>query len=93
MDISNRRVLMFRCHVAQHVGPKMMNAIVPKDMGASAEIAYCKEGPVGIYLKLPQGQEHVFGFNNIESMILEKESNLEAPIELEKRRPGRPASI
>ncbi len=73
MDISNRRVAMFRCNVAPLIGPRAQQAYVPKDMGAEAEICSVEEGPVGILIKLQNGQEHVVTFANLESFRLEPE--------------------
>lgn len=73
MDLSGRKVKMFRAHVAQQIGGKSQNAFTPKDMKAECEIAFVKEGPVGVWIKTFLGTEHVIGFQNIEILELEPE--------------------
>ncbi len=84
MDLSQRKVKMFRTHIAQQIGVKSQNAFTPKEMGAEAEICYVQNGPVGIWIKTAQGREHVVGFQNIEMIELEPE-----PAQ-EKKKMGRP---
>lgn len=85
MDITNRKIKMFRAHVAQQIGAKSQNAFTPKEMGAQAEICQVANGPVGIWMKTAKGTEHVIGFQNIEICELEPEDQKE-----EKKKPGRP---
>lgn len=73
MDITGRRIEVFRCYRDPLIGPKPRLAYVPKDMRAEAEIATDSRGPMGIYVKLVDGKEHVVPFANIESFKLEAE--------------------
>lgn len=90
MDVSNRRVKMFRCHIDPMVGPKPKLAFVPEDMRAIAEIANDSQGPMGIYIKLADGLEHIIPFSNIQSIRLEPMAIPEVASLEERRKPGRP---
>lgn len=60
-SVSGRRVRMFRCQIPPLIGPKILNAHVPADMGWEAEIN--AEG-TGIVVKTKEGKEYfVFGAN------------------------------
>lgn len=61
---------MFRCYRDPMIGPKPRLAFVPSDMRAEAEIAHDAQGPMGIYIKLQDGIEHVVPFANVESFRL-----------------------
>lgn len=71
MDLTDRKILMFRCHIDPMIGPKPRLAFVPKDMRAEAEIASDSTGPMGVYIKLQDGIEHIVPFANVQSIRLE----------------------
>ena len=85
MQVSNRRIQMFRCYRPPLIGPKVDLAYVPKDKNLQAEI--CE---FGVWVKeLANGTEHMVPYANIESIRLEPE--VASITELEsKRGPGRP---
>lgn len=89
MDITNRKIYMFRCHIDPMIGPKPRLAFLTKDLQAQVEIASDSQGPMGVYVKLADGIEHLVPFSNIQSIRLDpleaNVTNLE-----ERRKPGRP---
>lgn len=78
-----RKIQMFRCHFNPMIGPKPMQAFVPPDLGADAELT-----SQGVYIKLANGMEHFVPFSNIESIKFIPLST--SVIEEQKRGPGRP---
>jgi hypothetical protein len=93
MNISNRKLMLFRCHIDPQIGPNPKLAFQLSDplnqaIGLEAELT-----TIGIYAKWydrrnkDQVHEHIIPFTNIQSIKLEPETA--EVIEL-KRKPGRP---
>lgn len=87
-SMAGRRVRLFRCQIPPLIGPKILNAHVPKDMGWEAEIDAHVQG---IWLITKDGKEHFVPFDNIQSTELYPEEQ-QGSVELnpEKKRLGRP---
>lgn len=77
MDIKNRKVKMFRCHIDPMMGARPKNAFMVKDYPGSE----CELTPVGVWFRLnvvqPQQKacmkEYLVPYANIQSIELELE--------------------
>ncbi len=86
MKVAQRQVAMFRCQIDPMIGPKPLNAFVPKDMRMKAEI---NDEATGVIVTMEDGRQHfVFGAN-IQSVRLEPEV-IEASVTTLKPKLGRP---
>jgi len=76
MELTKRKVLMFRCHLDPGVGPMPKNAFMITDVNSPIEIAELT--PAGIYVKMKpvrdakDGEfvEHLIPYANIQSIKL-----------------------
>lgn len=85
---AGRHIQMFRCHYDPMIGPRPLNAFVPKDNGWTAVI---NDESTGVIVTLPNGQQHfVFGAN-IQSVRLEPEAIEVAPAQKKLGRPFKEA--
>jgi hypothetical protein len=82
VDISKRKIAMFRCGEDPMIGPKSRLAFMASELRADVEIATDNGEPVGIYVKLPDGAEHVVPFDNVKSFRFEPKAQEEAPVRL-----------
>lgn len=82
-SVAGRKVRLFRCQIPPLIGPKILNAHVPKDMGWEAEV---DANVKGVIILLKNGVEHFVPFDNIQSTELYPEEVVEvkAPIKLKK---------
>lgn len=76
MNLKDRKISQFRCHISPQIGPMPKQAFSKKDNpGAEFELT-----PVGIYVKMkvsegagrpPRWEEYLVPFSNIQNMKLE----------------------
>lgn len=85
-SIAGRKVRLFRCQIPPLIGPKILNAHVPKDMGWEAEI---DQSVTGVLVKLANGIEHFVPFTNIQNTELYPEE----PVEIEIKRTRQAKSL
>lgn len=72
-SIAGRKVRLFRCQIPPLIGPKILNAHVPKDMGWEAEI---DASSTGVLVKMQTGIEHFVPFTNIQNTELYPEEEV-----------------
>ena len=70
MKLDGRKVAFFRAHIDPGVGPTPKNAIHAENMKLKA----CEITPAGIYVMLPDGQEHIVPYANVQSIKLVSET-------------------
>lgn len=87
--MAGRRVRVFRCQVPPLIGPKVLNAHVPKDLGWEAEV---NEEATGITIKDKNEKEFfIFGANVIYCELYPEEPKaLKTEFGTVRRGPGRP---
>lgn len=71
VKLSGRKIKFFRCHIDPTIGPKPKNAFDPVAMNMQAELT-----PLGIYTKLPTGEENLVPYPNIQSIRLMPETDV-----------------
>jgi len=74
MEIKNRQVDLFRCHLDPGIGPKSQQAYMRKSFpGSVMELT-----PIGVYVRLvthlpngkPETSEHIVPYSNVQSIKL-----------------------
>lgn len=68
VKLTGREIDYFRCHIDPSIGPKPRNAFKVDEMKMVALMT-----PVGIYTRLPSGEESVVPYPNIQSIRLKPE--------------------
>jgi hypothetical protein len=66
-SIAGRKVRLFRCQIPPLIGPKILNAHIPKDLGWEAEV---DATTTGVVITLANGTEHFVPFTNIQNTEL-----------------------
>lgn len=85
MKIAGRRVKLFRTQIDPMIGKLARNAFMVKDVLGADTIAEVTENETGIYVKLPDGAEHVVPMANVQSIRLEPLADVEA-IDIKSKR-------